>query len=50
MFNVNPNLSSNPNYQPIIGGSSLSVTDNAPAIDPKIAKTKDLFQMFGLIR
>lgn len=50
MFNVNLNLSSNPNYQPIIGGSSLSVTDNAPAIDPKIAKTKDLFQMFGLIR
>jgi hypothetical protein len=50
MFNVNPNLSSDPNYQPIIGGSSLSVTDKVPAIDPKIQKTRDLFQMFGLIR
>jgi hypothetical protein len=50
MFKVNPNLSSNPNYQPIIGGSSFLVTGKAPAIDPKIAKTKDLFQMFGLIR
>jgi hypothetical protein len=51
MFKV-PNTSSNTYYhhERIIGGSSLSVTDNAPAIDPKIAKTKDLFLMFGLIR
>jgi hypothetical protein len=47
MFNVNPNTNSN--YQPV-GGSSLSVTDKAPAIDPKIAKTRDLFEMFHLVR
>jgi hypothetical protein len=50
MFKVNPNLNSNTYYQPIIGGSSLPVTGKAPANDPKIAKTRDLFQMFGLIR
>ena len=46
MFNV-PNTNSNSYYQPIIGASSLSVTDK---IDPKIAKTRDLFEMFHLVR
>lgn len=44
MFKV-PNSNSYNQYQPI--GASLSVTDN---IDPKIAKTRDLFQMFHLAR
>ena len=36
-------------YQPI-GGSSLSVHPTNVTIDPRIAKTRDLFQMFGLNR
>ena len=45
MFKV-PNTNSN--YQQYeLTGASLSVTDN---IDPRIQKTKDLFQMFHLAR
>lgn len=46
MFNVNPNSNSN-YYQPVGGSSSAS---NSSAIDPKIANTKDLFEMFHLAR
>jgi hypothetical protein len=46
MYNVNPSYSNYEGYQPI-GASSLSVTGS---IDPRIQKTKDLFQMFRLDR
>lgn len=48
MFKV-PNTNSNSYYQPIIGASSLSGNPTT-VTDPKIAKTKDLFQMFCLDR
>ena len=45
-----PNSNSYNNYQPI-GGSSLS-SNLTPVVtfDPRIQKTKDLFQMFHLAR
>jgi hypothetical protein len=45
MFNVQ---GSNSNYP--IGGSSLRSNSSTVTIDPRIAKTKDLFQMFHLVR
>jgi hypothetical protein len=52
MFNVNPNSNSNSyqyqQYQPT-GASNFSNWTTS-TINPKIQKTKDLFQIFGLIR
>jgi len=39
----------NQGYQPT-GGSSLRSNFAAVTIDPKIAKTRDLFQMFHVVR
>jgi len=43
MFNVNPSSNSY-QYQPI-GASNIT-----PIIDPRIQKTKDLFEMYHLVR
>ena len=36
-------------YQPV-GGSAVNSNSNLLSVDPKIAKTKELFQMFHLAR
>jgi hypothetical protein len=47
MFKVNPN-----HYQQYqsIGASNSNFSNSAGIIDPRIQKTKDLFQMFHLVR
>ena len=49
MYSIKVPNSNSYNYQPI-GGSSLLSNLTTVTIDPKIAKTKDLFEMFHLAR
>ena len=48
MYHVNPNQSYN--YYPPVGGSSLNSNYSTVTNDPKIQKTKELFQMFHISR
>lgn len=49
MYSIKVPSYPNYNYQPIMGGSTLP-SWTSPYIDPRIQKTKDLFQMFQIDR